>query len=103
MEVGCPQDQHKWEVKTGGLHKNCNTITTKSSAKPVLSSRAVMALLRCSVQREGTVHCISLHQPVIGGGLPLGRVRQFSLVEDNSPGAAQLRFVSCQHFPKLGK
>lgn len=30
---------------------NCNTVTTKSSANPMLSSRAGMALPKCSVQR----------------------------------------------------
>lgn len=79
---------------------------TKASAGPMVSSRTGMA---CKVSCLGTGedNFISLHQPVTGCKLLLGRGLELggalSLAEDNSQGAAQLRVDSCQCSLKLRK
>lgn len=83
----CLQETY-WRVSSGSTKKakkggkerrirqreelNSNAITTETQANSMASSRVRMALPSCPVLRQGTNNFISLHQPVIGCGLPLG-------------------------------
>lgn len=86
---------------------NYNTITTKASVNPVLSSRARMALPSLLFRDKGLI----IVQPCINQSLAVACLWEWSLRwgvailfrRRQSQGATQLILVSCQHFLKLGR